>query len=101
VRLTYRGRTRNLQQWADEFGIKRSTLEQRLRTGWTIDKALETPVDNTPAIQLTHKGKTLTLAEWAKKTGLSYTILRTRLGKGWTTTEILETPRYNKPSKAA
>jgi len=41
--LTYKGRTVCLTQLAREHGIKRTTLVSRLRRGWTIEKALETP----------------------------------------------------------
>ena len=41
---TYKGKTKNITDWAKEIGIKRSTLEGRLRYGWTIKRAVETPV---------------------------------------------------------
>ena len=36
------GETKNLCEWADKFGIARSTLSMRLRKGWSVEKALET-----------------------------------------------------------
>lgn len=41
---TIDGVTKNLQQWADEYGVKRSTVETRLKHGWTIEDALKTPI---------------------------------------------------------
>ncbi len=42
--ITHNGRTINLGQWADELGIKVSTIQCRLNIGWGINKALTTPV---------------------------------------------------------
>lgn len=41
--FTYKGETKHLFDWADEFGINRNTLVGRLHRGWSIEKALETP----------------------------------------------------------
>lgn len=41
--FTYNGRTMNLQQWCDEYGIPRSRVERRLQLGWDIGTALSTP----------------------------------------------------------
>lgn len=42
--LTFQGRTQNLSAWAEEIGIKPGTLRQRLEYGWSIEKALTTPL---------------------------------------------------------
>lgn len=43
--ITYKGKTMCLTDWANEYNINRYTLYCRLyRSGWSIDKALETPV---------------------------------------------------------
>lgn len=42
--LTFDGKIQNLGQFANEFGIKRATLGARIDRGWTIEKALTTPV---------------------------------------------------------
>lgn len=41
--LTFRGQTRPLVEWADQFGVKPMTLVHRLTRGWSIEKALLTP----------------------------------------------------------
>lgn len=41
--LLYRGVTKHLTVWANELGIKRTTISQRLDYyGWTVDRALST-----------------------------------------------------------
>lgn len=48
VALVWRGRTQHLSAWARELNIKRDTLRQRLRWGWTVEEAFTTPVAPQP-----------------------------------------------------
>ena len=41
--LSFRGITKCLQEWADEVGIARDALGHRIRTGWSVERALTTP----------------------------------------------------------
>lgn len=38
--LTFRGKTQRLADWSRETGIGSRTIKDRLRRGWTIEKAL-------------------------------------------------------------
>ena len=40
------GKRQTKDQWADEYHINRGTLDTRLKHGWSIEKALTTPVMN-------------------------------------------------------
>jgi len=42
--LTHAGRTMVLVAWAEEIGMKRVTLSQRLFKGWSVEDALTRPV---------------------------------------------------------
>lgn len=42
--IDYKGRTQTLQQWADEAGISCGTIAARLRSGWSVERALTEPV---------------------------------------------------------
>lgn len=43
--ITYRGRTQSLAQWARELGLNYRTLRSRLRIGWSVERAFETPME--------------------------------------------------------
>lgn len=42
--ITFRGKTQNIVQWAKEFGLSYPAVYQRLKLGWSIEKALTTPL---------------------------------------------------------
>lgn len=42
-RVTFRGETLGLAQWAARLGLRRESLRDRLATGWSVEKALTTP----------------------------------------------------------
>lgn len=42
--LQYKGKTQTMAEMAREYGIKYSTLQTRLKRGWSIKRALETKV---------------------------------------------------------
>lgn len=41
---TYNGRTQYMVDWAREFSIDQGTLSKRIKRGWSIGKALTTPI---------------------------------------------------------
>lgn len=46
-RLTFQGRTQSLAMWAQEMGIRKSTLHYRfVCLGWSAERALTTPVQS-------------------------------------------------------
>jgi hypothetical protein len=43
--ISFNGKTQCVTAWAEELGIKQSTLDARLNVrSWTVEKALTTPV---------------------------------------------------------
>lgn len=42
--LTFDGESMSIADWADRLGIKRNTITMRLRSGWSTERALTTPV---------------------------------------------------------
>lgn len=39
--FTFNGKTQNITQWENEFGIKPGTVSSRIKRGWTIENALK------------------------------------------------------------
>mgnify|MGYP001591070312 CR=1 FL=1 len=91
--ITCFGKTQCLTAWANEFGIKRELLRDRLKSGWVIEKALEVPVNHDWATErlFTINGETANLKEWARRYNIKYTTLRARLRCGWDIVKALET----------
>ncbi len=46
-RLTHDGITLNMGQWESKLGFKEGTIKGRLRIGWSVEKALTTPLRGT------------------------------------------------------
>lgn len=45
IYITFNGKTQTKKQWAEEYGIKYSTLKMRLgKYHWSVEKALTTPI---------------------------------------------------------
>lgn len=44
TQYVFNGRSQLLSEWAEELGIPRATLSNRLYEGWTIERAFTTPV---------------------------------------------------------
>lgn len=42
--LAYKGKSQTIVQWAEEIGISRVTLLTRIRRGWSVERAIETPI---------------------------------------------------------
>ena len=38
--IIFNGITKNITQWAEYTGIKRETINRRLKRGWTVERAL-------------------------------------------------------------
>ena len=91
IKITYRGLTKTLAEWADYTGMNYDHIRSRYRKGWDTKSILESPKGknhverktNSKSHTLTYNGETLTVAQWAKKLGVSYEVLRSRKRYGW------------------
>jgi hypothetical protein len=41
--ITFKGETKTLPQWAEQYGIYREVIRKRLKAGWSVERALLTP----------------------------------------------------------
>lgn len=48
--LTFDGETKVLADWAEAYGIQRTTLRDRLNAGWSIERALTEPIHRSTPI---------------------------------------------------
>lgn len=48
VLLEHNGVTKNVADWASEIGMTPNALSMRLRLGWSVEKALTTPLKASP-----------------------------------------------------
>lgn len=55
--ITFDGRTQNLAQWAREKGMSKHCLYIRLKHGWSVERAITTPVYHNST--WVHKNRTL------------------------------------------
>lgn len=83
--LTYKGKTKCLAEWADQYGLLQVTLTKRLNEGWPIEKALKTPLNATRKgvahnrKKITYRGKTKDIKSWARHFGINYATLHKRI----------------------
>lgn len=79
--LTYQGKTQNINQWAQELGMKREIIKDRLLSGWSTEEALSRPPKQVDPATVEYQGKTYIISELAEKYNLAYDVLRHRILK--------------------
>jgi hypothetical protein len=105
--VTIEGVTKNLSEWAEEFGVSRRTLTNRLDSGWTSRNDLsrrvqrKTPrapsrVKSGTVIQI--NGVSRNITQWAKACGVSRTTIAQRIKYGWTIERAVSTARKHRLS---
>lgn len=92
--LVFRGETKTVAEWAHALGVRPWVLFNRLYRGWSIDRALSTPVADASAHQLTVGAETLTLREWAVRAGITKNTLVCRLERGWLPEKAVACARF-------
>lgn len=79
--LTYRGKTLPLIAWAEKTKLSPETISERIRRGWSVDKALQAKVRQSMAL-VRWRGRLQTLKTWAKELGIPYITLYYRFQVG-------------------
>lgn len=110
VLLEFRGETRTIPEWARHVGLSPKNLGQRMRDGWSVERALTTPklppsrrISN---VVITCRGQTKTLSEWAQVSGINAARIGKRLRKGADPEtaifqkSIISSPRPNRRKRA-
>jgi hypothetical protein len=88
MKIEFNGRSQSVAAWGRELGISRHVIEDRLRRGWSVERALTEPLNapnnppHTPRM-IEHNGRSQSIAEWANEFGIEYINLLRRLNAGW------------------
>lgn len=81
-KVTYKGVTKTLTEFADELGLDAENLYNRINNyGYSVEEAIEKPVrkcSHKNAPKYTVDNKTLTLSEWALYLGLTRSQLKSK-----------------------
>jgi len=99
---TVDGVSKTMSQWAEELGINRNALSQRISTAGSLEavvrRARLLPVlkaGKSPMF-VEHRGERRTLKEWSAITGLNGGTIDSRLRGGWSVESALTTPAGRK-----
>lgn len=109
--IEYNGKCMNIAQWANYLGISYKMLSERIRRGWSTERALTTENvksngfnfgefikneniknDNSNIVYITANGKTMSISEWAKELNVGKSTLFARLRAGLSDSEIINKP---------
>lgn len=90
-KITYKGKTKTLSQWAKQYKINIVTLSDRLKTGMSIDEALNKPVIKSGGKLLyTLNNETKLLSEWCKIYNINYQTAWKKAKNGYSIKKILK-----------
>jgi hypothetical protein len=78
-----------MAELVESSGIPRGTILNRLRRGWSIEKAISEPSQDVSERRLTVYGKTMPLSEWCKISNEKIQIVRDRVDKKWSHKEAI------------
>jgi hypothetical protein len=83
--LTFDGKTMCLTDWAAVVGISGGAISDRLKRGWSVQRALTEGLCHSGVNFrfITIDGETNTIAGWSRKTGIHEATIKTRLKAGW------------------
>lgn len=104
--LEFNGEIRLVCEWAELYQMPKQTIYDRLALGWSLERALTTPiggVDKKTSSRegkrkngkglLTFNGETKLISEWAEQYHMSTATLKHRLERKWSIEEALKTPQ--------
>lgn len=89
--VTFNEKTLCVREWEERLGFPIEVIQQRLKLGWTVERALATP-PRVRVMILEFNGKRKTIVEWAKEIGLNPMTISGRLRRGWTVEAAITTP---------
>ena len=92
--ITYNGKTQTLAQWCEELGLNYGLINQRLWSGWNIERAFTESSDKKRYFE--YNGMLLTKKDIAKITGMSVNNIENRIHRKWSIERIMTQPERKK-----
>ena len=80
--ITYKNQTKCISEWAEITGIKRKTIEKRIKYGWSIEKTLTKNIRKCNII-VKYNNELKSLYEWSKIFNINYNTLKKRISLNW------------------
>lgn len=98
--ITHNRITLTIGEWAEQSGVNRITLHNRIKAGWPLGKALSIK-HHGKAKLITFDGKTKSISQWERDLGLPIGCVKQRLGKcSWSVHKALTTPTGSRDGKS-
>jgi len=88
----YNNESKSLLEWSNIYNIPKYMIYYRLREGWDMEKALNTPVTRTTK-KYTYQDKTTTLSGWASIIDMNVKTMQSYIKNGWTISQIVESAK--------
>jgi len=95
--ITYRGETLTVALMARKYGLSEKIFKTRFNEGWSVEKAIETPLRGRELIS--YNGIEKEAREFANEYGIPYLQLKKRLNRGWDIERALKQPLRKPPTK--
>lgn len=89
-KTTYKGKTQTLAQWCEELKLNYGLVNQRLWSGWDVERAFTESPDR--KIYFEYKGEFLTKKDIVERTGLTLTNVENRIFRKWDIEKIMTVP---------
>ena len=85
-------RYKSVADMCERWNIHPKTFEDRIRAGWSLEKALKTPAKKTSSIKDHLGNKFKSVSEMCKHWNINRSTFEFRLNSGWTLEKTLTTP---------
>lgn len=95
--VTAFGRTMTIQDWAEEKGINKTSLRERIVAGWEPEVAMTKPMRQ--ELIVVAFGRTQTLRTWSLEKGMNPTTVWCRIQRGWSSERALSEPANYMPNR--
>lgn len=90
-KIEINGEVKNLTEWADEIGVSKNVLFERLKLGIEGEELLKPKKELNKLIEI--NGVSKTLKEWSEISGIKISTLKSRLRYGYKNNELLKSTK--------